>query len=225
AGAIATRQLHPLQAGKRAHLGPDAIAAVLVGRAQTADRRRQRQQRHGQQRQDGHGAEEGRGAHGGGILPQGLRRGGVSGPQQTGFSPDRTARWHIYAARRPPLENDAMSPAFKPLLPLALASLLSTFAAPATAADVTYTLDPSHTQVQFNWAHMGYSHPGGDFDTISGSLKWNAADISKSSVKVNIAVDSIHTRVAALDEELRGDKFFDTAKFPTITFTSTKVER
>ncbi|HMB56756.1 MAG TPA: YceI family protein [Arenimonas sp.] len=118
-----------------------------------------------------------------------------------------------------------MSPAFKPLLPLALASLLSTFAAPATAADVTYTLDPSHTQVQFNWAHMGYSHPGGDFDTISGSLKWNAADISKSSVKVNIAVDSIHTRVAALDEELRGDKFFDTAKFPTITFTSTKVER
>jgi polyisoprenoid-binding protein YceI len=92
------------------------------------------------------------------------------------------------------------------------------------AAEVAYTLDPAHTETQFHWTHMGYSHPGAGFDDISGTLHWNAADITKSSVTVSISVDSIHTHVPALDEKLRSKEFFDAEKFPKITFVSSKVE-
>lgn len=103
--------------------------------------------------------------------------------------------------------------------------LLALASSPAHAADVTYTLDPNHTQIQFNWSHLGFSHPGAGFDTISGTLMWDAADVTKSSVHVTIPVASIHTHVPALDKILLSDKYFDAEKFPEITFASTKVER
>lgn len=106
-----------------------------------------------------------------------------------------------------------------------LTGLLLALGMPAMAADVAYTLDPAHTQTQFSWTHLGYSHPAGGFDDISGVLQWDAADIAKCSVSVSISVDSIHTHVPALDQELRSAKFFDAGKFPKITFASTRVER
>jgi polyisoprenoid-binding protein YceI len=109
--------------------------------------------------------------------------------------------------------------------PIPLVCLLLAFASPVSAAEVAYTLDPAHTETQFSWAHLGYSHPGAGFDDISGSLRWNTDDMSKSSVTVSIAVDSIHTHVPALDQELRSAKFFDTGKYPKIMFASTRVER
>jgi polyisoprenoid-binding protein YceI len=106
-----------------------------------------------------------------------------------------------------------------------LTCLVLAFGTPALAAEVAYTLDPAHTETQFHWTHLGYSHPGAGFDDISGTLHWNADDITKSSVTVSISVDSLHTHVPALDKELRSEKFFNAGKFPKITFTSYKVER
>jgi polyisoprenoid-binding protein YceI len=109
---------------------------------------------------------------------------------------------------------------FAPLL----AGLMLMAGTSASARNVSYTLDPAHTQTQFSWAHLGFSHPAGGFDDIKGTLSWNASDLSKSSVTVTIAVDSIHTHVPALDQELRSSKFFDSARFPTIEFASTLAE-
>jgi polyisoprenoid-binding protein YceI len=108
---------------------------------------------------------------------------------------------------------------------LCLAALLGAAAAPALAAEVVYTLDPGHTQVQFNWSHLGFSNPGANFDEVAGNLNWNEADPTQSSVKVSMPVESIHSHVALLDQKLKSPDFFDAAKFPAVTFASTKVER
>jgi polyisoprenoid-binding protein YceI len=93
----------------------------------------------------------------------------------------------------------------------------------AGAAPIRYTLDPPHTQVLFSWDHLGYSHPSGQFGQVQGTLVYDADRPSESSVRVSIPVQSLYTHVPALDEQLLGPQFLDAAKYPTITFISTKV--
>ena len=93
------------------------------------------------------------------------------------------------------------------------------------AAPVAYTLDPNHTQVQFNWNHLQYSTPEAGFDSVTGTLAWDADDITKSSVDVTIAVDSVHSHIAVLDAKLKSAEFLDAQRYPTIYFVSTGVKR
>lgn len=95
----------------------------------------------------------------------------------------------------------------------------------AQAATVAYSLDPNHTQVQFRWSHLQFSHPGGNFDVVTGRLDWDEKDITRSSVTVTMPVSSLHTHVPALDDELQSPAWFDVAKFPAVTFASTRVQR
>ena len=50
-------------------------------------------------------------------------------------------------------------------------------------------------------------------------------DITKSTVDVTIDVTTVDTREPNRDNDLRSDKFFDVAHFPTMTFKSKKVEQ
>ncbi|MEO7149319.1 MAG: YceI family protein [Rhodanobacteraceae bacterium] len=93
----------------------------------------------------------------------------------------------------------------------------------ASAAPVAYTLDPNHTYVLFSWSHLGFSHPTGQFGKTQGTLIYDAADPSASSVRVTIPVASIDTHVPALDKDLLGTGFLDVAKYPSITFESNEV--
>lgn len=93
------------------------------------------------------------------------------------------------------------------------------------AATVAYTIDPAHTQVQVSWNHLNFSNPEAGFDAVSGTLQWDADDITRSSVSVVLGVDSIHSHVPALDEKLVSAEFLDRERFPTITFASSAVER
>lgn len=111
------------------------------------------------------------------------------------------------------------------LISVFFASLLAVVTIPAYAAGVSYALDPNHSQVRFNWNHLGFSNPGADFDTLEGTLIWNAAEPTQSSVTVHIPVASVHTRVPLLDKKLISSEFFDAAKYPLIIFKSTHVER
>jgi polyisoprenoid-binding protein YceI len=106
-----------------------------------------------------------------------------------------------------------------------LASLLTAAALPVVAAPQKYDIDTSHTQVIFSWNHFGFSNPSASLEKISGDFQLDTADITKSSISVTLPLDGLHTGVPKLDEHLKSADFFDAAKFPDITFKSTKVEK
>ena len=95
--------------------------------------------------------------------------------------------------------------------------------APAQAAD-TFTLDPMHTQVAWSINHFGFSNPSGKFAMITGSLTLDQEHPEKSSVNAVIKIGNLVTGLDKLNEHLFSDKFFDVAKFPEATFTSTDVK-
>lgn len=108
---------------------------------------------------------------------------------------------------------------------LAVAGLAVLMAGPSLAATSTWNLDPMHSNAQFTVRHLGISNVQGEFEKVSGTVMFDDADVTKSSVDVTIDATSINTRVSRRDDDLKSDGFFDVAKFPTITFKSTKVAK
>ncbi len=86
----------------------------------------------------------------------------------------------------------------------------------------TYTIDPAHTTFGFTVKHMMISNVPGEFDKFDGQIIYSPTDLANSKADVTIDVPSINTRVDRRDMDLKGPNFFDAAKFPTITFVSTK---
>ena len=107
---------------------------------------------------------------------------------------------------------------------LIAAAVLAVLSTPALAEPVTYTIDPTHTQIQFTWSHMGFSNISGRFDASEGTIVYDPAQPSASSIEITTRIDSVTSGVAKLDEEFRDAAFFDAAQFPTARFKSTKVE-
>ena len=92
------------------------------------------------------------------------------------------------------------------------------------AAPVDYKIDPTHTATVFSWNHVGFSTPSANFSDIQGVIKVDNAKPANSSVEVTIPVSSVNTNVTALDKEFQEEGWFNAAKYPNITFKSTKVE-
>ncbi|MGN6225843.1 MAG: YceI family protein [Dyella sp.] len=106
---------------------------------------------------------------------------------------------------------------------LALAAMLGASFA-AQAAPVTYKLDPSHTMVLFSWNHFGFSNPTANLGIGEGTVVYDEAKPANSSVEVSLPLANLDTHVSALDEHLKKPDFFDAAKYPVVTFKSTRVE-
>lgn len=97
------------------------------------------------------------------------------------------------------------------------------FAFSALGAD-TYKVDPVHSSVIFSIKHNGVTDFYGDFKDISGTVTFDGADSSKSSVELTVPVESIDTRNDKRDQHLKSPDFFNAKQFPAITFKSNKVE-
>ena len=108
-------------------------------------------------------------------------------------------------------------------------SLTLTFAAVlcsvglALGADA-YKIDPVHSSVLFSVKHNGVADFYGMFNEVNGSVSFDSADPSKTTVEVTIPVESLGTRNEKRDQHLKSPDFFNAAQFPTLTFKSTKVE-
>lgn len=92
------------------------------------------------------------------------------------------------------------------------------------AAPVDYKIDPTHTATVFSWNHFGFSTPSANFSDIQGVIKVDNAKPANSSVNVTIPLSSVNTNVPALDKEFQEEAWFNAAKYPNVTFKSTKVE-
>ncbi|MBT3916423.1 MAG: polyisoprenoid-binding protein [Rhodospirillaceae bacterium] len=108
----------------------------------------------------------------------------------------------------------------------AIAATLSFGYQPTTAkAADTYALDKPHTQIKFSVNRGGWSRVAGWFEKFDGSINFDEADVSKSSVSATIQTSSLNTGFARRDKHLRSPDFFNAQEFPTMTFKSTKIEK
>lgn len=104
-------------------------------------------------------------------------------------------------------------------------------AAPAvqnTAPPGEYKLDNTHASVTFRVDHLGLSRYTARFTDIAGKLNFDPANPAAMSVEATVDPKSLETDFPLdkpdFDAELAGPQWLDAAKFPTITFKSTKVE-
>jgi polyisoprenoid-binding protein YceI len=115
------------------------------------------------------------------------------------------------------------------LLKAGIVTLLAVSAAQAgesalsSAKPGSYKVESYHTQVGFSISHFGFTNYSGLFSGATGTLQLDPAKLGTSKLDISIPVESITTTVAKLNDELKGDKWFDTAKFPQATFVSTRV--
>jgi polyisoprenoid-binding protein YceI len=96
-------------------------------------------------------------------------------------------------------------------------------ALPALAASSTWHIDPAHSEVGFKVRHMMVSNVRGEFTDVKGTVEYDEADITRSTIDVTIQAGSVDTGVEKRDNHLRSPDFFDAEKFPTLTFRSAKV--
>jgi polyisoprenoid-binding protein YceI len=98
-------------------------------------------------------------------------------------------------------------------------------AIPSAVAQTTWTIDPAHSDAQFQVKHMMISTVRGEFTKMSGKAVFDGTNFAAIQAEAVIEVASINTREPKRDTHLRSADFFDAAKFPTITFKSKRVEK
>lgn len=107
----------------------------------------------------------------------------------------------------------------------AAAAILAMGTGLANAQATQWKIDPMHSEADFAIKHMAISTVHGSFRGISGTVTFDPSNMEKSGVEATIDVSSVNTGVAPRDADLKSPKFFDTAKFPTMTFKSTSVRK
>jgi polyisoprenoid-binding protein YceI len=95
----------------------------------------------------------------------------------------------------------------------------------AMAGTTAWKIDPAHTAAQFAVKHFMISTVRGAFKGVNGTITWDDQDVTKSTVNVTIDATTVDTGEPARDKDLKSEKFLDIAKYPTITFTSSKIEQ
>jgi len=101
--------------------------------------------------------------------------------------------------------------------------LAAAFAGSALAAPQTYVIDPVHSQPQWETNHVGFSDQRGNFGKLEGKIVIDREE-KKGQVDLTIDTTSIRTYDARLDAVVKGERFFNVEKFPTITFKSSDVK-
>ena len=105
-------------------------------------------------------------------------------------------------------------------LKLGLASLVASSALFAG----TYSVDASHSNVGFSIKHMMITNVSGKFNDVLGTFDYDEKTNTLKSLEGEIVVASINTADEKRDGHLKEEELFDVAKFPKITFKSTKIE-
>jgi polyisoprenoid-binding protein YceI len=100
------------------------------------------------------------------------------------------------------------------------AALVAALTAPALAAD--YAIDANHTQATFAVTHLAITRVTGKVPVTAGTVSLGANGLP-SAISVTLSAKDIDTGSADRDRDLRSADWFDTDKFPTMTFVAKSV--
>src|SRR5690349_15408747 len=89
---------------------------------------------------------------------------------------------------------------------------------------MSWDIDPIHSQVTFSVRHLMVSTVRGRFNVVRGQLHIDEQQPANSWVEAEAEAASINTYNEQRDGHLRSADFFETEKYPLITFKSTRVE-
>lgn len=90
-------------------------------------------------------------------------------------------------------------------------------------SQTVWTLDPTHSQVEFSVKHMMFTTVRGRFSAVEGTVELDKDNPNASSVRVDIEAASIDTQVEDRDGHLRSGDFLDVESHPKITFRSKEI--
>ena len=88
-----------------------------------------------------------------------------------------------------------------------------------------WTIDPTHSEVNFKVKHLVVSTVTGHFDTFNATIETEKEDFSDARISFEADVNSINTKNEQRDGHLKSPDFFDSAKYPKMSFVSTSVKK
>jgi len=86
------------------------------------------------------------------------------------------------------------------------------------ATATTWVIDPTHSEIQFKVKHLVISTVTGSFKSFEGSVESETEDFEGAKVSFSADTASVDTNQAQRDEHLKGSDFFDSEKYPKISF-------
>ena len=106
-----------------------------------------------------------------------------------------------------------------------LSIVIALFSLALVQAQTTWNFDPAHSSIRFAVDHMVISEVEGQFSTYDGSIITTKEDFSDAKINFVIDVNSVDTDNEKRDGHLKSADFFETEKYPKMTFVSTSVEK
>jgi len=91
-------------------------------------------------------------------------------------------------------------------------------------AKVKWTMDPTHSEVEFKIRHLMITNVTGDFSKFNVDVETEGEDFMTARATFTADIDSITTGTDQRDQHLKSPDFFDAAKFPQLKFVTTKYE-
>lgn len=89
---------------------------------------------------------------------------------------------------------------------------------------IKWTIDPSHSEIQFKVKHMMITTVTGSFKEFSSEVETQGDDFTTAKIKFEASTDSVFTNADQRDAHLKSADFFDVEKYPVLKFESISLE-
>ncbi len=89
----------------------------------------------------------------------------------------------------------------------------------------TWKIETPHSEAEFSIRHLGVTNVRGSIRGVTGQVTWDAAHPENSHVEATMDATTVNTGEPKRDAKIKGDTFFNIAKYPQLSFRSTAVKR
>jgi polyisoprenoid-binding protein YceI len=89
----------------------------------------------------------------------------------------------------------------------------------------TWTLDPHRSMVAFTVVKNGIERVDGRFRAFRGTITYDEANPSRSSIEWRVKIASVETGKRGRDQTLQQANYFDAGRYPEMAFAARGVER